>query len=38
MITVGEYTAQGWVNNGTNYYASDLYTYTVYDGPEDPPT
>ncbi len=37
MFTVGEYTAQGWVNNGTQFYASDLYTYTVYDGPEDPP-
>ncbi len=38
MLTIGEYTAQGWVNNGTQFYASDLYTYTVYDGPEDPPT
>lgn len=38
MIEIGEYTAQAWVDNGTNYYASDLYTYTVYDGPEDPPT
>jgi hypothetical protein len=38
MLLVGEYTAQGWVDNGTNYYASDLYTYTVYDGPEEPPS
>lgn len=38
MITVGEYTAQGWVDNATNFFASDLYTYTVYDGPEEPPT
>jgi hypothetical protein len=37
MITVGEYTAQGWVDNATSFYASDLYTYTVYDGPGDPP-
>ncbi len=37
MLDIGEYTAQGWVNNGTNYFASDLYTYTVYDGPGEPP-
>ena len=37
MTIVGEYTAQAWVNDGVQFYASDLYTYTVYDGPEDPP-
>lgn len=37
MTIVGEYTAQAWVNNGTQFYASDLYLYSVYDGPEDPP-
>ena len=37
MLDVGEYTAQAWVNNGTNYFASDLYKYSVYDGPGDPP-
>ncbi len=37
MELIGEFTAQGWVNNGTLYFASDLYTYTVYDGPEEPP-
>lgn len=38
MIDVGEYTCQVWVNNGANYFASDLYRYSVYDGPGDPPT
>ena len=37
MLDVGEYTAQGWVDDTVNYYASDLYTYSVYDGPGDPP-
>lgn len=37
MLDVGEYTAQAWVNNGTSYYASDLYVYSVFDGPGDPP-
>lgn len=37
MIDVGEYTAQGWVNDGINYFASDLYLYSVYDGPGSPP-
>ncbi len=37
MLDIGEYTAQLWVNNGTNFFASDLYTYTVYDGPGEPP-
>ena len=37
MLNVGEYTAQAWVNNGTNYFASDLYIFTVYDGPGEPP-
>jgi hypothetical protein len=38
MTTVGEYTAQAWVNNGTKYFASDLYIYSVYDGPGTQPT
>lgn len=38
MLNAGEYTVQAWVNNGVNYYASDLYTYSVYDGPGDAPT
>lgn len=37
MLNVGQYTAQAWVEDGNKYYASDLYTYTVYDGPGDPP-
>lgn len=37
MTTVGEYTAQAWVDNGTKYFASDLYIYSVYDGPGTPP-
>ncbi len=37
MFDIGEYTAQAWVNNGSQFYASDLYTYTVYDGPGEPP-
>lgn len=31
------YTAQMWVSNGTNKYASDLIIYNVYDGPGDAP-
>ncbi len=37
MIDVGEYTAQAWVDDGVNWFASDLYVYSVYDGPGDPP-
>jgi len=37
MAAAGEYKAQAWVNNGTKYFASDLYLYTVYDGPGTPP-
>lgn len=37
MIDPGDYTAQAWVDNDTNFYASDLYKYTVYDGPGEPP-
>lgn len=37
MLDIGEYTTQAWVNNGVNFFASDLYTYTVYDGPGTPP-
>ena len=37
MDTVGEYQLQGWINNGTKYFASDLYIYTVYDGPGTEP-
>jgi hypothetical protein len=41
MLTQGQFTVQAWVLEGTDpdskRYASDLYTYTVYDGPGDPP-
>ena len=37
MTTAGEYQAQAWVNNGTKYFASDLYLYSVYDGPGTQP-
>ena len=37
MLTVGDYTAQAWVDNGTKFFASDLYIYSVYDGPGTPP-
>lgn len=37
MLVVGQYTAQAWVDDTINYFASDLYTYTVYDGPGTPP-
>lgn len=37
MLTLGEYTAQAWVDNGTKFFASDLYIYSVYDGPGTPP-
>ena len=37
MIDVGEYTLQAWCDNGINYFASDLYKYSVYDGPGTPP-
>lgn len=38
MANTGEYTLQTWADDGTNYYASDLYTYSVYDGPGVAPT
>ena len=37
MTDPGQYTAQAWVDNTGNYFASDLYIYTVYDGPGTPP-
>lgn len=37
MLDIGEYTAQAWVDDGVNYFASDLYTYSIYDGPGTPP-
>lgn len=37
MQALGEYTAQAWVDNGTKFFASDLYIYSVYDGPGTPP-
>lgn len=37
MAEASGYTAQMWVSNGTNKYASDLVTYTVYDGPGSAP-
>ncbi len=35
--TVGDFQAQAWVHNGTKYFASDLYLYSVYDGPGTQP-
>ena len=35
--TIDDFKAQAWVNNGTKYFASDLYLYSVYDGPGTPP-
>lgn len=37
MLDPGEYTAQAWVDDDINFFASDLYTYSVYDGPGTPP-
>jgi hypothetical protein len=37
MANPGQYQVQAWVEDGVKYYASDLYNYTVYDGPGDPP-
>jgi hypothetical protein len=37
MAEPGSYSAQIWVSNGTNRYASDLILFTVYDGPGDAP-
>ena len=37
MLDVGEYQLQAWIDNGVLYFASDLYKYTVYDGPGSPP-
>jgi hypothetical protein len=41
MLTVGEYTVQAWVLEGalatSKRFASDLYLYSVYDGPGTPP-
>lgn len=38
MLETGEYILQAWVYNGSNQrYASDLYQYTVYDGPGEAP-
>ena len=37
MMEPSSYTAQMWVSNGTNRFASDLILYTVYDGPGDAP-
>ncbi len=34
---VGDFTAQAWVDNGTKFFGSDLYLYSVYDGPGTPP-
>ena len=37
MAEPSGYTAQLWVSNGVNAYASDLILYTVYDGPGTAP-
>jgi hypothetical protein len=37
MFDPGEYTSQAWVDNGVNFFASDLYIYSIYDGPGSPP-
>ena len=37
MAEPASYTAQLWVSNGTNRYASDLIIFTVYDGPGSAP-
>lgn len=37
MAEPSGYTSQLWVSNGTNWYASDLIIYTVYDGPGSAP-
>lgn len=37
MAEPGSYSAQIWVSNGTNRYASDLIIFVVYDGPGDAP-
>jgi hypothetical protein len=37
MAGAASYTAQVWVSNGVNKYASDLILYTVYDGPGSAP-
>lgn len=33
MADPGDYVAQLWVSNGTNWYASDPIEFSVYDGP-----
>ena len=37
MAAAGFYRMQIWVNNGSNYLASDVFTYNVYDGPGTAP-
>lgn len=37
MAEPATYTAQMWVSDGVNRFASDLFIYVVYDGPEDAP-
>lgn len=41
MLVVGQYKVQAWVLEGvlttSKRYASDLYAYSVYDGPGVPP-
>ncbi len=37
LQTIDDFLAQAWVDNGTKYFASDLYVYSIYDGPGTPP-
>ena len=37
MSQPGSYRLQMWASNGTNKYASDVFTYIVYDGPGTAP-
>lgn len=37
MAEPSSYTGQMWASNGTNRYESDLFLYTVYDGPGSAP-
>lgn len=37
MAEPSGYVGQMWASNGTNRYESDLFIYSVYDGPGDAP-
>lgn len=38
LEVAGNYTAQIWVGDGANRYASTIFVYEVEDGPGTPPT